>query len=202
MANPVKNQKYFMLKNIPLNIPNLLSLYRVFMFPVILFTLFEAHEILFVWLICINLITDILDGWIARRLDMQTEIGARIDSIADVGTYIGALIGIFVFKYKAFEPHILPFYIFIGLFLMTNVVSWLKFGRFPSLHLYSSKVGGYIQGFFFFTVFVFDFYAPFYYVVVMWGIAAFIESIIIQLILKEMRSNAKGLYWVLKDLKR
>lgn len=199
MENLVNDQKYIMLKSIPLNIPNLLSLYRIVMFPIILFALFMEYEILFVWLICINLITDILDGWIARTFNMQTEIGARIDSIADVGTYIGALVGIFVFKYEAFEPHILPFYFFIGLFLMTNVVSWLKFGRFPSLHLYSSKIGGYIQGFFFFTVFMFDFYVPFYYIMVIWGIAAFSESIIIQLILKEMRSNAKGLYWVLKN---
>lgn len=199
MENLVNDQKYIMLKSIPLNIPNLLSLYRIVMFPIILFALFMEYEILFVWLICINLITDILDGWIARTFNMQTEIGARIDSIADVGTYIGALVGIFVFKYEAFEPHILPFYFFIGLFLMTNVVSWLKFGRFPSLHLYSSKIGGYIQGFFFFTVFMFDFYVPFYYIMVIWGITAFSESIIIQLILKEMRSNAKGLYWVLKN---
>ena len=185
--------------NIPLNIPNILSLYRIVAFPFGLFFLFNHYEQWFVWLICINLITDILDGWIARTFNMQTEIGARIDSLADMGTYILALSGVFVFKYVEFEPHFLSFGIFIGLFIASYVFSLIKFGRFPSLHLYSNKIGGYIQGFFFFTLFVFDFYTPFYYFMVTWGIASFTEHLIIQMVIKEMKSNAKGLYWILKE---
>ncbi len=187
------------MNKIPLNIPNILSLYRIIIFPVLLFSLFMKYESLFVWLICISLITDILDGWIARRFNMQTEIGAKLDSIADVGTYIAAIIGVFVFKSAEFQPYLFSFGLFIGLFVFSNLLSLIKFGRFPSLHLYSSKIGGYIQGFFFFTLFVFDFYTPFYWVMVIWGIASFIEHITIQLIIKKMRSNAKGLYWILKD---
>ncbi len=159
------------------------------------------YELLFTWLICISLITDILDGWIARTFNMQTEIGAKLDSIADIGTYIGAILGIFVFKYLDIQPHLVSFSIFIGLFVITNLLSFVKFRKSASLHLYSWKIGGYIQGFFFFTLFVFDFYTPFYYVMVTWGIASFLEHITIQLIIKEMRSNAKGLYWVLKEKK-
>ncbi len=184
--------------NIPLNIPNVLSLYRLFSFPFVLYLAIAGQERLFVWLICINLVTDILDGWIARVFNMQTEIGARIDSLADIGTYILAIVGIFTFKSVEFSPHWLSFGVFIGMFLMTNIVSLIKFKRFPSLHLYSMKIGGYIQGIFFFVLFVFDFYVAYYYFMISWGIAAFSESIIIQLIIKEMKSNAKGLYWVLK----
>ncbi len=184
---------------IPLNIPNILSLYRIVAFPVIIWTLIINYETLFIWLICINLITDILDGWIARTFNMQTEIGARIDSIADIGTYICAFGGIFMFKYLEFEPHLISFLTMIGLFIASNLLSLAKFGRFPSLHLYSNKIGGYIQGFFFFVLFVFGFYTTFYYFMVTWGILAFSEHIIIQLIIKKMRSNAKGLYWVLKE---
>ena len=130
---------------------------------------------------------------------MQTEIGAKLDSIGDIGTYIGAIIGVFVFKHAEFEPHLISFYVFIGLFISANLLALIKFGKSASLHLYSSKIGGYIQGFFFFTLFVFDFYTPFYYVMITWGIASFVEHITIQLMIKEMKSNAKGLYWVLKE---
>jgi CDP-diacylglycerol--glycerol-3-phosphate 3-phosphatidyltransferase len=159
------------------------------------------YEQVFTWLICISLVTDILDGLIARTFNMQTEIGAKLDSIGDIGTYIGAIIGVFVFKYSEFEPHLLSFFVFIGLFVSANLLALIKFGKSASLHLYSSKIGGYIQGFFFFTLFVFDFYTPFYYVMITWGIASFMEHITIQLIIKEMKSNAKGLYWVLKERK-
>lgn len=182
-----------------LNIPNLLSAYRILAFPMVLYFALSENENLFVLFLIINLITDILDGLIARAFKMQTEFGARLDSIADIGTYILAIVGIFIFKAADFEPHLLSFYVFVGLFVSANVLSVIKFGRLPSLHLYSSKLGGYIQGTFFFVLFIFDFYVPFYYFMVIWGIASFAEHITIQLLISEMRSNAKGLYWILKE---
>jgi cardiolipin synthase len=187
------------MKAIPLNLPNLLSIYRLLSFPFLLVIALAGFERLFVILLCINLVTDILDGWIARQFNMQTEIGAKLDSIADMGTFLLAFLGIYLFKLADFRPHAISFLTFIGLFVISHVLSVIKFGRFPSLHLYSWKIGGYIQGFFFFVLFVFGFNTPFYYVMVSWGIAAFTEHIIIQLIIPEMRSNAKGLYWVLRD---
>jgi CDP-diacylglycerol--glycerol-3-phosphate 3-phosphatidyltransferase len=183
---------------IPLNIPNILSLYRLFSFPIGLYWVFTGNEKAFVILLCVNLITDILDGWIARTFNMMTEIGARLDSIADIGTYILAFAGIIQFKSNDFNPHIISFSIFIGLFILSNLLSLLKFKRLPSLHLYSWKIGGYVQGIFFFILFAVGFKTPFYYVMVIWGILAFLEHIVVQLLLKEMKSNSKGLYWMLK----
>ena len=186
------------LKN-KLTIPNILSAYRIFTFPVILFFAINKQENLFVIFLIINLITDILDGLIARIFKMQTEFGARLDSIADIGTYILAIIGIFVFKANEFNPYLTSFYTFIFLFITSNILSLIKFKRLPSLHLYSWKIGGYIQGLFFFVLFVFNFYLSLYYFMIIWGILAFSEHIIIQLLIKQMRSNIKGLYWVIKS---
>lgn len=186
---------------IPLNIPNILSLYRLISFPLVLYFLLAGHEISFAIFLCINLVTDILDGWIARAFNMQTEIGAKLDSIADMGTYILAILGVFIFKLVDFQPYMSSFLLFVFLFIFSHLLSLLKFKRLPSLHLYSWKIGGYIQGAFFFVLFAFNFYLPFYILMVSWGIAAFTEHIIIQLIIPNMRSNAKGLYWVLKERK-
>jgi cardiolipin synthase (CMP-forming) len=179
-------------------IPNVLSFYRIMAFPVILWSGYIQLEEAFVVLLIINLATDILDGWIARKFNLQTEFGARLDSLADIGTYAAAIYGVFVFKAADFQPHLTSFLIFIGLFLLSNILSLLKFGRFPSLHLYSWKIGGYMQGIFFFILFVFGFYAMIYYLVIIWGILSFMEHIIIQLMIPRMQSNMKGLYWVLK----
>lgn len=184
-----------------INIPNLLSFYRLLAFPVILFLAITGQKQAFAVLIVINLLTDVLDGMIARLLGQQTEFGARIDSIADMGTYFLVFLGIWLFKRADFAPHILSFSIFIVLLVAALALSLIKFGRFPSLHLYSWKIGGYIQGTFFFILFTFGFFTPFYYLMIIWGILAFLEHIIIQLIIPEMRTNAKGLYWVLKEQK-
>jgi len=156
-----------------ITIPNILSFYRILSFPILLYLAINKAENIFVILLVINLITDILDGFIARRFNMQTEFGARLDSIADVGTFILAITGIFIFKAEDFAPHLLSFSIFLALFLFSNILSLLKFGRFPSLHLYSWKIGGYIQGIFFFVLFVFGFKLPFYFFTIGWGIFAF-----------------------------
>lgn len=187
---------------IPLNIPNILSLYRLIIFPLVLYFLLAVYESLFAIFLCINLITDVLDGWIARRFNMKTEIGAKLDSIADMGTYILAISGIFVFKLDDISDHLLSFLIFVFLFVFSHILSLIKFKRLPSLHLYSWKIGGYIQGIFFFILFAFNFYLPLYIIMVYWGMAAFTEHIIIQLIIPRMRTNAKGLYWVLRSLNR
>jgi len=158
----------------------------------------SENERLFVIFLIVNLITDALDGIIARTFRMQTELGARLDAFADIGLYISAITGIFVFKAADFAAHFLSLYIYIGAFACSVFISLLKFGRFPSLHLYSSKIGGYLQGIFFFVLFVFGFDMWFYYFVIIWAILAFCEQICVQCVLREPMSNAKGLFWVLK----
>ncbi len=185
-----------------INIPNALSFYRLLTFPAILYLAIAGHEQAFAVLIIINLLSDVVDGMLARALKQETEFGARLDSIADISTYFLVFLGIWVFKRQDFAPHVFSFSVFIGLLVVAILLSLIKFGRFPSLHLYSWKIGGYIQGFFFFILFAFGFYAPLYYFMIVWGILAFIEHIIIQLMIPQMISNAKGLYWVIRKEKR
>ena len=182
-----------------LNVPNILSFYRLFSFPFVLFFILTNRETIFVILLVINLITDILDGAIARKFNLQTEFGAKLDSLADDGTIILAVTGILFFRLSDFAPHRLSIGIYLVSYLLTIVIALIKFKRFPGLHLFSAKIGAYIQGFFFFVLFVIGFYPTFYYIMITWGIASFIENIIILIIEPQMSANAKGLYWVLKN---
>ena len=182
-----------------LNVPNVLSFYRLISFPVVLFFILTNRESVFVILLIINLITDILDGAVARIFNLRTEFGAKLDSLADDGTIILAILGIVYFKLEEFAPYFSSFLIFLIIYFLTMVISLIKFRRFPGMHLYSAKIGAYLQGLFFFILFVFDFNSIFYYIVIVWGIISLIENIIIMLLESEMRSDFKGLYWVLKN---
>ncbi|HRW95006.1 MAG TPA: CDP-alcohol phosphatidyltransferase family protein [Bacteroidales bacterium] len=184
-----------------ITIPNLLSFYRLLAFPLILWFIISGKERLFAIFLIINLVTDFLDGLIARLFKQETDLGAKLDSFADDLTYILAFTGLLVFKGEDFMPHLASFIIFMAFLIGSVVMSLIKFKATPSFHLYSTKISGYIQAGFFICLFTIGFIPLFYYIMIVWGILAATEHMIIQIIIPEMRSNVKGLYWVLKEKK-
>lgn len=182
-----------------LNAPNLISLYRLLVFPVILFMALTGRESWFVVLLCISLVSDVLDGNIARYFKLQTNFGAALDNLADICTYAMAILGLFLFKWADIEPHAWFLYLFLGVFILSYFVSFFRFGKIPGLHLYSAVSAGYVQGIFFFILFVFGFYAWMFYIAVGWGLLAYIEKILVLLRLDDIKIGVKGLYWVIKD---
>ncbi len=181
-----------------LNVPNLISLYRLLVFPVILYFALTGREQWYVILLCISLISDVLDGNIARIFKLQTNFGAALDNLADIFTYAMALLGLFLFKWSEIEPHAWILYLFLSVFLLSYLVSFYRFGKIPGLHLYSAVSAGYIQSIFFFVLFVFGFYPWMYYLAVGWGAIAYIEKIFILFKLDDIKIGVKGLYWLMK----
>ncbi|WP_423126547.1 CDP-alcohol phosphatidyltransferase family protein [Gaoshiqia sp. Z1-71] len=181
-----------------LNVPNLISLYRLLVFPLILFFALTGQEKWFVIFLCISLISDVLDGNIARYFKLQTNFGAALDNLADICTYAMALLGLFLFKWADIEPHAWILYLFLSVFVLSYLVSFYRFGKIPGLHLYSAVSAGYIQSIFFFVLFVFGFYPWMYYLAVGWGVIAYIEKIFVLLWLDDIKIGVKGFYWLMK----
>jgi len=179
-------------------LPNVISLYRLLMFPVILLTACFRKESLFATLICINLVSDILDGFLARMLKQETRFGAALDNLADLGTYILAVFGMFRFKHEEFEGHYWILLIFLFALAASNIVSWARFGKMPGLHLYSCVITAYLQGIFFFLLFAKQLYLPLYYFSLGFGVLAYCEKTIILFLIPEIRPKLKGLFWMLK----
>jgi CDP-diacylglycerol--glycerol-3-phosphate 3-phosphatidyltransferase len=180
------------------NIPNALSLYRIAAAPVILYAIFSGHRLLFAWLIIINLATDALDGFIARRWKMETSLGARLDSIGDLTTDFLALLGLVVLEQQFVRSHILPIGLLCGFYLASQLVSLLRFRRLIALHLYSSKLTNILLALFFSAYFLFAYVPALFYTMIVVGIVDGIEEIAVLCLLKKHRENARGLYWVLK----
>ncbi|NMB26446.1 MAG: CDP-diacylglycerol--glycerol-3-phosphate 3-phosphatidyltransferase [Tissierellia bacterium] len=69
-----------------MNIPNILTVLRIILVPVYLYLFYttgEKHLFYAGAVFIIAGITDILDGYIARKYDQSTEIGAALDPLAD-----------------------------------------------------------------------------------------------------------------------
>ncbi|ASB49959.1 CDP-alcohol phosphatidyltransferase family protein [Alkalitalea saponilacus] len=184
------------------NLPNLISLYRVLVAPVILYFALTGQESLFVIFLCISLVSDILDGNLARLMKVQTNFGAALDNLGDILTYILALLGLFLFKWTEIEPHAWILWVFLSVFVLSYIVSFARFGKIPGLHLYSAVTAGYIQGIFFFVLFVFGFFPWMYYLALGWGAIAYIEKIFVLFKLDDIRIGVKGLYWLMKEPKK
>ncbi|MBC7863902.1 MAG: CDP-alcohol phosphatidyltransferase family protein, partial [Bacteroidia bacterium] len=137
-----------------INIPNALSFYRLIVFPLIFFFAYSANEKYFAIFLCLNLVTDVLDGFIARRFNMVTKLGASLDNLGDLGTYLLSIYGIYKFKLHLIKDHTGLLIIFFAVLLVTVLISLIKFRKMPGLHLYSCVLAGYIQGVFFFVLFV------------------------------------------------
>lgn len=68
------------------NLPNALTLFRIFLVPflvVVLLTKFTAREFVGLAIFLVAAITDFFDGWVARRRNQTTRLGALLDPIAD-----------------------------------------------------------------------------------------------------------------------
>jgi cardiolipin synthase len=182
-----------------LNVPSLLSAYRLAVAPVILWAIFDGRRSLFFTLVCVSLITDILDGWIARRFHLETEFGARLDSFADDITFLLAFLGLVILDHEFVWAHGRAFLLLLASHLGGLIVSLLRFGRTTSMHLYSSKISGYLLGFFILTYFVAGYLAWYFYLAFGFSILAYLEGLVITLLSKEPRSNVRGLYWVLQQ---
>jgi len=130
---------------------------------------------------------------------LETKFGAALDNLADICTYAMAVLGLFVFKWTEIEAHAWILYLFFGLFILSYIVAFARFGKIPGLHLYSAVSAGYIQSIFFFILFVFGFYAWMYYIALGWGVIAYVEKTLVLLRLNDIKGGVKGLYWLMKE---
>lgn len=87
-----------------LNVPNVVTFVRIFMIPVfVLFSFFPFSWAYWLTAIIFSAaaLTDWLDGYLARRLDQATRLGAFLDPVADKLIVVVALV-LLVDKYNNF----------------------------------------------------------------------------------------------------
>jgi cardiolipin synthase (CMP-forming) len=65
------------------NLPNLITVGRLLLVPVVIWLILDAHSGIAFWVFVGAGISDGLDGFIAKRFDWRTRLGALLDPIAD-----------------------------------------------------------------------------------------------------------------------
>ena len=97
------------------NIPNILTIIRFILVPFIYTSVINNRFLTGLIIFTISALTDVLDGFIARKFNYITDIGKLMDPLADKLTQISLLLALSFLK-------ILPWWIFIIVFIKELVL--------------------------------------------------------------------------------
>ncbi|HEX4952448.1 MAG TPA: CDP-diacylglycerol--glycerol-3-phosphate 3-phosphatidyltransferase [Thermoanaerobaculia bacterium] len=107
-----------------LNLPNLLTLFRILLVPilvVVLLTKFDGREWWGLGLFLLAALTDVLDGYIARRRQQVTRFGKLLDPAADKILMSAAYISL-----VEINPQVVPAWIVVAIIAREFAVSALR----------------------------------------------------------------------------
>ena len=79
-------------QSLKLNIPNLISLARVISIPFTVWLILNGAMLAAFWVFLAAGISDAIDGYIAKRFNLRSEIGAFLDPIADKALLVSVFV--------------------------------------------------------------------------------------------------------------
>lgn len=123
-----------------------LPIYRVLASPLLFSLALRKRRKSFKWLVSFSLLTDLLDGFIARNFKLERKQGAKLDSIGDMLTLIAAVAGIVSMETQFVKEHKAPILIAAGLYLLQLITSLLRYGKPSSFHTNMAKAAMLIHG--------------------------------------------------------
>jgi CDP-diacylglycerol--glycerol-3-phosphate 3-phosphatidyltransferase len=91
-------------------------------------------------LIALGLISDILDGIIARKLGISTAKMRRLDSTVDQFFWLAVVASCYIIAPEFFKSNLIQILILIGLEVACYIVSFVKFRKEVATHAISSKI--------------------------------------------------------------
>jgi len=181
---------------------NGITLYRAVAAPLLVVLIFTKQFDVFRWLLAFSFFTDFIDGHLARKYEVTSILGSRLDSIGDDLTVLAAVIGLFVFKPEFIREQFVTLMILFLLFVIQNVFALVRYKKITSFHTYLAKSAAILQGIFFILVFLLSkpSYLLFYTAAVV-TLIELIEEIILVALLPHWEANIKGLFWVMRRRK-
>jgi CDP-diacylglycerol--glycerol-3-phosphate 3-phosphatidyltransferase len=181
------------------NAPNVISALRIAAVPVLLGLAFTGRQSAFTWVLVPALLSDIADGWIARRFQLQSQLGAFLDSVADTLLLFVSIYGMWVFHRDVITSNGLVCVAVTGLWILENVLALLRYGRLSSFHTYVSKVAGYMLGIYIGVLFVFGHSTWLLHTAAVLSIIGNLEEFALLVVLPQWRANVRGLWWILAE---
>ena len=177
--------------------PNAISGARLVAAPVLFVAALQRNQELFKWLLLACLLSDILDGLIARVFHLRSRMGAFLDSTADMLVFGVALYAVYAFRRAEVMPHMTAIAAIVGLYVLEAVAAVCRYGKISSFHTILVRVSAYMQGIFIMALFLWGFLSWVFTVMLVVTVAAYVEELALVALLPKWKADVRGLYWVL-----
>lgn len=119
------------------NLANFITCIRIIGTVVMLFLVVSTKEFLIVYIIAG--VSDVVDGFVARKLHTVSKFGSKLDSVSDIIYYIVMMIKIW--PYLILPPFMwVVIWIIVGIRITTYLAIFFIKGKLMSTHSYFNKV--------------------------------------------------------------
>ena len=175
------------------SIPNILSLTRLALVPVLIALAYFARAQDFLLVLAISLLSDVFDGYLARKLNQTSELGAKLDSWGDMLTYCCMTLGLY-WIWPQLVAQQVWFLVAATLSFVVPVTYALgKFGEYPSYHTLGAKTAAVLMApaFYLLTLIGADL---FFNAVIIFHIIVAFEEMAITSVLTRPRSNVRSIF--------
>jgi len=176
-----------------------LSLVRIACTPVLLLLAVAGQERAFTWVLIPALLTDAVDGWIARGFGLQSRLGARLDSLGDALVWCAALAGLLAFQRDVLAAHRWLIGAVIACWALESALALLRYRRLSSFHTLLSKLAGVLLTVYVAVLFVIGQFDWLLVVAATANVLASLEEIWLLRLLPQWRTDVKGVWWVQRE---
>jgi phosphatidylglycerophosphate synthase len=128
------------------NLPNLLSAFRIACVPVLLVLAWNGAAAMFLTLFGFGLLSDVLDGALARRLGRESDFGAKLDQWGDFALWL-ALPPSAWWLWREIVLRESPYVVLAILaMVLPTAIAYAKYRAVPGYHTWSVKLGAILMG--------------------------------------------------------
>ena len=184
------------------NIADWFSFYRIFAAPFLLALVWLDLRLIFTWFLLISYSTDAIDGYLARKLKIESPRGSQLDSFGDQITLIVGLVGLFYFENEFINTNLILILIAFVPYIVQMLIAYFKYGKATAFHTYLAKLSAILQSVFILTSLFFEPQYVLFYIMIVIGIIETIEEIILIYMYDQWVSDVKGIYMAFKDKRR
>ncbi len=127
-------------------LPNILSIFRLCAAPVLVGLAFYAQDRAFLILFALALVSDIVDGKLARYLNQTSEFGTKLDSWADFALYMTVPLDAYWLRNDFVRFHATVFVAIVLAYTLPVTLGFFKYSRLTSYHTRGAVLSAYLIG--------------------------------------------------------